>query len=547
MKLQLWVCLFVLAAFPMSWSSSFAQSGQTNLPANPPVNSQTNSQNIFVSAVDQDLNIKTVVLPPTTDNIGGIYAKPVDQYLRDLINDDKQWSLAEYPKSLNLKTELLDETPADVKKILSTAQSEAVLSSKIIKGPKGTTITLTLFVGREGLPLLQETLKDFQGFEIGDIKQETKRLFDTLKNKMPFRATVLSRRAQQVTINLGSAYGLKPGMNVSAVQIIKVNRHPKLHIMVGTEKEVLGRIQLFKVENSLSFGSVVMEKDPGVITVGSKIFPEEYVKYAAPITTPGGKILQDLSERADKDVSFGDSPQEWKPEAPPQYGKIELLAGAANYTQNTTLVSAGSVSGSSSFTPNVAVRGEMWLTPEWYVGFGLRQAVYSIDNGLAGSNPGSLNGSFGQYGVNFGYNLLLTNDFFGPKLQMNAGYMSSTFSIDDSTPLAFTRMQYGGLVLGFAGQFPISEEVPVDLGAKFDFYVNPSMSENKSSGASNSNTVNAFGFFMDYRLKPKLKIRGELLFDYFSSDFSGTGQRTDPATSASHKLTTLMAGVQWLF
>ncbi len=535
MTIKLWISLISATAVLFISHAVLAQNA-----------GQTNSQNTFVSAVDQDLNIKSVVLVPTTDNVGGIYSRAVDEHLTELINRDQQWSLTKFPANVSVKSELLDETPADVKKLLSTSNAEALLSTKIIKGPKGMSITMTLFVGREGLPLLQETLKDYQGFDIADVRSEVQRLFESVKNRMPFRGTVLSRRGQQVTINLGSAYGLKPGMNVSVVQIIKVNRHPKLKIMVGTEKEVLGRIQLFKVENSLSFGSVVMEKDPGVVTVGAKIFPEEYVKYAAPVITPGGKLLQDLSTRPDKEVAFGESPQEWRPEPPPQFGKIELLAGISSFSQNTTLTGAGSFDGSSSFVPNVAVRGEMWLNSSWYVGFGLRQAVFSIDNGLAGSTPSKLNGSLSQYGVNAGYNILLTNDFFGPKLQLNAGYLSSTFSIDDSTPIAVTRAQYGGLVVGFAGQFPISEMVPIDLGAKFDFYLNPSLSENKSSGSS-SNRINSFGFFMDYKLREKFKIRGELLFDYFSSDFSGTGSRPDPATSSSYKMTTLMGGVQWLF
>lgn len=508
---------------------------------------QTNSQNIFVSAIDQDLNIKSIIVAPTTDNVGGIYARPVEEHLKSLINQDKQWSLAEYPLSLGIRTETLDEKPADVQKILSATKAEALLTSRLIRGPRGLSITLTLFVGREGLPILQESLTDYKGFETEDVKREAGRLFENIKNKMPFRGVVMSRRGQQVTINIGSAYGLKSGMNVSIVQILKINRHPKLNFMIGTEKEVLGRVQLFKVEPYLSFGSIVMEKDPGVITVGSKVMPEEYVKYPAPVLTPGGKVLQDLSNRPDKDVAFGDSPEEWRPEAPPQFGKIELLAGLSAYTQNVNLTSAGSVSGDSNFTPNIAVRGEMWINPEWFFGVNLRQAVYSLDNGLSGSSPGKLNGSMSQYGVNFGYNFLLSNDFFGPKLQISAGYSNTTFAIDDSNPTAFTRMQYGGFLLGFSGQFPVSDIVPVDIGAKFDFYINPSLSENKSSGASSSNKINSFGFFVDYKLRPKFVIRGELLFDYYSSDFSGTGDRTDPATSSSQKLTTLMGGVQWLF
>lgn len=512
-----------------------------------PAWSQTNAQNVYLSPADQDLAIKSIVLIPTTDNVDGIYARPVEEELRNLLNDDKQWSLENYPADLKVKTEALEDRSEDVQKILQATKAEAALSSRIVRGPRGTSITLTLFVGREGLPLLQETLSDYKGFEIAEIKTEVRRLFENIKYRMPFRATILSRRGQQVTLNLGSTYGLKTDSHVTVVQIIKINRHPKLKFMVSTEKEVLGRVKLFKVEPHLSFGYVEMEKEPGLIAAGSKVMPDEFVKYSVPVTTPSGRVMQDITTRPDKDVAFGEDPQEWLPTMPPQFGKIELLAGVSNYTQNVKLNTAGSISGSNNLAPNIMVRGELWLNPEWFMGVQLRQSVFSMDNTLPTSSPGNLNMALSQYGVNVGYNFLLTNDFFGPKLQIGAGYLNTNFTIDDSNPTAFTSMKYGGLMFRVAGQFPLSEILPVDIGGRLDFFLNPSVSENITSGASASNQINNFSFFFDYKMKTRFKIRGELLFENYNSDFSGTGQRSDPASSASHKMTTLMGGVQYLF
>lgn len=514
----------------------------------PETQAQTNAQNNYVSAVDQDLAIKSIALVPTTDNVGGIYSRPVQEELRLLLNEDKQWSLANYPSSLNLKTESLEDRPNDVQKILQATQSEAALSSHIVRGPRGISITLTLFVGREGLPLLQESLTDYKGFETSQIRVETRKLFENMKARMPFRASILSRRGQQVTLNLGSSYGLRPDSRVSVVQIIKINRHPKLNFLVSTEKEVLGRVKLFKVDEYLSFGFIEMEKEAGVISVGSKVMPDEFVKYSVPITTPSGKVLQDVTTRPDKAVSFGEEPQEWLPTMPPQFGKIDLMAGLSSYTQNANLLTSGSISGSSNISPNIMVRGELWLNPDWYMGVMLRQSVFAISNSLAGSTPETLNMAMGQYGVNLGYNFLLTNDFFGPKLQLAAGYINTNFSVDDSSPkTAFTTMRYGGLFFSLAGQFPLSEEIPLDIGGKLDFPISTSMSENKTSGSSSSNKINSFGFFVDYKMKTRFKVRGEILLENYSSTFNGTGNRDEAATSISHRMTTLMGGVQYLF
>lgn len=507
---------------------------------------ETNSQNVYVSPADQDLNIKSIVIVPVKDNVGGIYAKPMEELLRDLVNNDKQWSLADFSSSQKLPSEPLEENAAAVQSILKSSGAEALLSARLVKGPKGISISLTFFAGHEGLPLLQENLTDYKGFDIADVNSQTKKLFDAIKAKLPFRATILSRRGQQVTLNLGSNYGLKANTYITVVQILKINRHPKLHFMVGTEKEVLGRVKLFKVEPYLSFGYVEFEKESGVIAVGSKVIPEEYLKYSTPVVSASGKVIMDMSERGDKDVAFGDNPKEWKPETLPQYGKVELLAGLATYSQNTNLQTAGSLTGGSSVIPSVALNGEFWLNPQWYVGFGIRESILQINNPQSGSSPTKLNMSIAQYGVDVGYNVLLTDDFFGPKLQISAGYATTLFSVDDSNPMTFSRMTYSGLVLGVAGQFPISDQIPVDIGAQLNYYVTAGLNENESSGSS-SNTIDSFGIFADYRLKANLKLKGELLFDYFNSDFSGTSSRTDPATSTSHRLSSLMAGIQYLF
>jgi hypothetical protein len=504
---------------------------------------KTFAQNAYVSPVDQDLAIKSIVLVPTTDNLGGIYAKPVEDEIRGQLNQDKQWSLVNYPKNLEIKSELLDENPAEVQKLLQTAKSDAAITSKIIRGPRGISMTMTLFVGREGLPLMQETLTDYKGFDTADIKTQASILFQNIKNRMPFRAVIMSRRGQQVTLNLGSNYGLKPDSRVSIVQIIKVNRHPKLKILVSTEKEVLGRVKLFKVEPYLSFGYIELEKDPGVITVGSKVMPDEFVKYATPITTPSGKILTDITTRPDKDVAFGDDPKEWAPEPAPQYGKIEVLAGFSSYSQNVKLKTPTeqSISGSANLAPNLLIRGEMWINPEWYLGLTLRQSVFSINNSY--SSPGSLNTSMSQYSVQGGYNFLLSNDFFGPKIQLSGGYQDTNFKIDDSTPVAFTSNKYGGLMLSLGGSFPLGPEVPMELGGRFDLFMNPKMSESPGSGAGNKSTINSFSFYGTYRLRTKFAIKGELLFENFQSDYDGGGDRS----TVSHKMTTFMGGIQYLF
>ncbi len=539
MKINFWTSsILAVATSLILVQFSFAQNKASSAPLT--------SQNLFVTPIDQDLRIKTISLLPVVDNVGGIYAKPIEEELNQLITSDSQWSLNKFTSAKKININTLSDNPNDVAPLFKESGSDALLVASLTKGTRGINGSLSLYAGHEGLLFLQENLTDFKGFDIAEVRLEFKRLYTQLKAKMPFKGMILSRRGQQVTLNLGKNYGLKPNMNITVIQIVKINRHPKLNFMVSSEKEILGRVQLTQVDTNLSFGSVVYEREPGVITVGSKIIPEEYVKYATPVLTPDGKVLTALGNRSDKDLAFGENPTEWKPEPPPQFGKVGILAGVSSYEQNSDLKSAGSVTGKNGLAPNIAVNGEIWLNSNWYIGFHLRQSIFSVSNDLNGSAPSRLNMSLGQYGVSGGYNFLLNDDFFGPKLQVSTGFDNSKFSVDSSTPLALTTASYSGFILGLAGQFPLSNELPLDLGAKYNFWISPTLSEDSSSGSS-SNSVSSFSFFVDYRLRPRFKIKTELDFEYYHSSFSGNATRPNPAASTSHKLTTLLLGLEYLF
>jgi hypothetical protein len=339
--------------------------------------------------------------------------------------------------------------------------------------------------------------------------------------------------------------GVKNNDEISVIQFLKINRHPKLKFMVSTEKEILGKIKIYKTDEYLSFAYVTYEREPGTVQATTKLLPQEFIQYNQPVTQDG-QIIPGLENRKDRELSYGDNPREWLPTQAPQYGRIAILAGLGSYGVSTNL-STGSIDSSTSMAPEIAFKGELWLSSEWNILYSIRQSVFSVSNPRAGSTPGNLNMSLSAYNVSGAYNFLMSEDFFGPKIQLSGGYSTFSSHSDQSTPLAFTNMSYGGLVVGVLGQFPLTDEVPMDLGAQFNLFVSPGMSESISSGDSSKSTINQFGFFGIYHLKSRFKIRGEINFEYYSSDFSGAGAGTHTSTNTTQSLTSYMGGIEYLF
>ena len=85
-------------------------------------------------------------------------------------------------------------------------------------------------------------------------------LKDVLK-KIPYDALVLSRQGNLITVNLGKKDGIEKGKVLTVIQIIKEQRHPKFGILIKTDKEILGKIKLLKIDDNLSFGKIIVEKE----------------------------------------------------------------------------------------------------------------------------------------------------------------------------------------------------------------------------------------------------------------------------------------------
>lgn len=452
---------------------------------------------------------------------------------------DHEFRWVEPAAGFKVAPEEFEEKPALASDFLKKSNADAFLTGRIAKGPQGLSIRLVLFAGKDGLPLGVESRTEIKNFEIEDLKRELAQTYRQLKNKIPYRGFLLSRRGSEVTINLGQSSGLKNGQEVYAVQLTRVQRHPRFGFLINTEKEIMGKIRITKVEEALSFGTITSERTDGLLKPGFKINFEEFVSYQSP---------QDA-----EDIAFGKNPKEWLPPTPPSFGKVGLLLGFGNYSLSTNLASSGGLSARNSLVPSFHVEGEMWLSAHWFLGLEMHQYVSKVDNPLSGASPGQLDLQTLETELVGGYNVLVAEEFWGPKLQVMFGISQMDSKIEDSSPTAFTSMKYGGTAFGLAGTIPMGGEsgLPLTFGGKFMYYWSPTLSEAPiDSGSSSSNKISTFSIFGEYQAKERLAYRGEISFRQYNSNFSGSGtgsRATDPATSASHSMTTLAGGVVFLF
>lgn len=508
----------------------------------------------YFSQIDEDLTIRRVGVLPSVDNVDGIYARPVETQLIQLVKSSHRWDFVETTLSGTAPALVeLEENPAEVQRLTQTTEADAFIGAAISRNQNGLSVRLDLFLKKDGKVLSQELLPNTARTDLAELRVQINDMYKKLIGRIPYEGLILSRQQNRVTINLGKSDGLVKDQTITAVQIIGVNRHPRFNFIVSTEKEILGRIKILKVDDTLSFGAITTEKERGAIRRLAKVSSLEPVSYPEPVDiekkTPG-----DLGARPDAHVTFGDNPKEWLPVKPPSFGSVGVKLGLGSFNSSVNLAAVGALEAKSAIYPSLGVHGELWITPEWIVRADILQGVISTDNPRSGSSPGNLNHSLSRYSLEFGYNFLLRDDFFGPKIFVTIGYSTYKMYVDDSNPRALTTTTYAGTLLGLGGSLPVTDDRLWYMGGKLNFYLFPTLDETPvTSGGSPKSSINDFSLYVERTIGVNLRAVGSIDFALYSTSFSGHGSRQNAfggpenATTLSHHHTSLSAGLLYMF
>ncbi len=418
--------------------------------------------------------------------------------------------------------------------------ADAFIAIGISKGPSGISIKMNLFLTKDQKLLSQEQVTEYQRFDVESVKKQAQFMVDNLLKKIPYSGVITSRQGTRVTVNLGRQDGITPDQVLTVIQIIKVTRHPKFNFIVSTEKEVLGKIKLLKVDDTLSFGRIVTEKETGSIQANAKIAGLDSVTYANTDTLSDSQdSAEALAQTPEGQVSFGSNPTSWLPQRKPTFGMVGARLGIGMFNENVK--ETQSMNAKDPYYPMIALEGEVWLTPTWSMHASIRQGVISTDNPRSAGSPSELSHSLSAYDFLMGYNMRLGSVVNAPKVEALFGFSTYRLYVDESTPAGLTTKTYSGIKLGVGGAYPIGPDSPYSVGANLFFTFQTKLKESPSISGSGDHTVNNFGGYVDKQMTINLKARFALDFELYSSDFKGS------VSSSSQKHTTFSTGLYYLF
>jgi hypothetical protein len=364
---------------------------------------------------------------------------------------------------------------------------------KIIKTPNDIFLKFALFLKKDGKMISYVEKKDLNIFELSKVIEESHSLVMSLLDKLPYRGRILSRTDNRVTVNLGTKDGVKTNQILTVTQVIRLIRHPKFHFIVSAEKEIIGKIKLVQVNETLSFAKIISEKEYGAIQRDAKISGIKFVYYADEDDGFGGKksLVDVIKKRTDSEVAFGADPKAWVPQKPPTFGKISgtFQFGNFEYARSSSSKSYKS----DNYFPGVDINIEIWLTPKWSLHGLLGFGIGNLENPLSGSNPDSLSTNYSHYEMLLGYNIRMGDSIWGSKLEVMFGLTQSKYNLDSSLPISLTTSEYRGGVLGFYAHHPLKVWANTFVGGNLFYTVFPEVKEYPSNSGYGKN-IDSFRF-----------------------------------------------------
>ena len=106
---------------------------------------------VYSNQADYALTLHTITRLPAVDNVDGIFAKPLDKKLQELIAADRQWNYvdSQFAGTFYTPTDLIQD-PSKVVKVAKPLKVDGIVITEVRKNPKDFVLSLYLFSAKDG-------------------------------------------------------------------------------------------------------------------------------------------------------------------------------------------------------------------------------------------------------------------------------------------------------------------------------------------------------------------------------------------------------------
>ncbi len=415
------------------------------------------SLTLFVSPLFAQSSMRRCTLLPVTDSVGGAIGYKVFEEVERELRRSNWCTYVSNASMVSIFSKYRENLPRYLK-------SKEVLATVADKLRVGSLILVNLKSELNGidaeLTVYGETGEDIYFSERAELANDNIELVtDTVGNwlamyakMIPYDAKISGILGDQITLDVGKGYPIQAGQKFVVKRLTQKKKHPLLKKIVDWETRPLAEGRVMNVSDNQALGQIKAYKSDVKLERGDWVRLQEY-------------RAEDENPSADVDKK--------EIENPGTLGIVSVALFGSNSSVDTSTPGGPNRMNGNLFGVDFRVEG--WITRQYFAALEIDRSVGSLKKSSGSPEKSTINVNNGSFKLTGGYKYLPIGFFYGPQIDLYAGYANHGFDLDVSLPDGFGKSSITGIVLGTAVNLPLNREYR--LFAQADFLPFPTFTD----------------------------------------------------------------------
>lgn len=395
------------------------------------------------SILAEQFSMRRCMLLPITDPAGNSLGYKIYEMVEAKLKRDGWCDYIPSSEVMGIFSKYRDKLPQYLK-------DENVLKTVAERLKVGTMIRVSLeydidkvnvefsVIGENGVDLYMSEKTIVNEIEADPVLTAINGWLELYESTIPYEGKVLGVLGDQVTFSIPKTTQVIVGQEFVVKRLINKKRHPLLKKIVEWDNVVLAKGKIFNKSIGQSLGVIKVYTTNKKVEVGDWIRLEK----ASAAKIPGTREFRDY-----EDNNFG------------KLGEMAVAFSLSSHSTSTSLSSGTAKMG--GYLYGVSLAGEAWITRNYFVLGEFSKRIGNLTKQGGSPSEDTSGQNAGVLRVGGGYKYLPMGFFYGPQVDLYAGYARYSYQMTKSAADGFGTNNISGFFVGAGGNIPLKKEIKV--------------------------------------------------------------------------------------
>ena len=385
-------------------------------------------------------SMRRCTLLPITDSVGGAIGFKVFEEIEQELKRSNWCTYVSNSSMMSVFTRYRENLPQylKTKEVLTTVSEKlrvgSIVRVSLVNDMNGVEVQMDV-VGESGDDIYFSEKAILTNDDVEVVASTVRNWLELYSKTIPYDAKINGVLGEQITLDVGKGYPMQIGQRFTVKRLVTKKKHPLLKKIVDWDTEVLAEGKIFNISDNQALGQVKVYK------TDKKLIPGDWVR------------IEPWRAEDSDDKAFEKEKEDLSP------GSLGILSLALFGSKSSVDTTSGTGSRRLSGTlMGFDLRAEGWITREYFAALEIVRALGTMKktSGTAVKTSNDITSS--TFKLTGGYKYLPVGFFYGPQIDLFAGYANYTADMDYSAADGFGKTSITGLLVGASANIPINRE-----------------------------------------------------------------------------------------